>query len=78
MNRGAIQCLWLRLMAGGVARSVEVASEQSPERDEVRRANVGLLTSDLHGGCGPKLTHGLYKAPLAGRGTVPTPPAILN
>jgi hypothetical protein len=48
-------------MAGGVARSVEVASEQSPERDEVRRANVGLLTSDLHGGCGPKLTHGLYR-----------------
>jgi len=65
-------------MAGDAARSVEKASEQSPERDEVRRSNVGLLTSDLHGGCGPKLTHGLYRAPLAGRGTVPTPPAVTN
>lgn len=58
LRRDAIQCLWLRVDGGRAARSVEEASEQSPERDEVRRVNVGLLTSDLHGGCGPKLTHG--------------------
>ena len=57
------------LLAGPQRRK---ASEQSPERDEPGRVNVRVLTSDLHGGCGPKLTHGLLRAPLAGRDTVPT------
>ena len=62
----------VKVDGGWTARSVEEASEQSPERDEARRVNAGLLTSDLHGGCGPKLTHGLDQAPLAGRDTLPT------
>jgi len=39
-----------------------------------------VLTSDLHGGCGPKLTDGfLHQTPLAGRGTSagrPPPPTL--
>src|SRR6266567_2145461 len=68
LRDGLIQCLWLMLSGGRFGPQRRRASEQSPERDEARRANVGLLTSDLHGGCGPKLTHGLDEAPLAGRG----------
>ena len=58
-------------MAGGSARSVEKQVD-SLLNGMTRRREPARLTSDLHGGCGPKLTHGFAETPLAGRGTVPT------
>jgi hypothetical protein len=62
----------VKVEGGRVGPQRRKASEQSPERDERGRVKVRALTSDLHGGCSPKLTHGLWKAPLAGRDTLPT------
>jgi len=47
-----------------------------PRRQRFRL--VLLLTSDLHGGCGPKLTHGFDWTPLAGRGTVPVSASLVS
>ena len=48
--------------AGGVgmeARSVEGQVSSLLSGMNPGALNAGVLTSDLHGGCGPKLTHGL-------------------
>jgi len=42
---------------GGPAASKKQV-EQSPERDELAALRPRVLTSDLHGGCGTKLTNG--------------------
>src|SRR5208282_2392836 len=46
-------------MAGGRPAASKEQVEQSPERDAPGRGERRGLTSDLHGGCGTKLTHGL-------------------
>jgi len=51
--------------------------EQSPERDERTAVKPRVLTSDLHGGCGPKLTNGFSGTPVADRGTCRRPPPPL-
>jgi len=71
LERGAIQFFWLMVDGGRAARSVEKQVD-SLLNGMTRRRKPARLTSDLHGGCGPKLTHGFNETPLAGRGTVPT------
>src|SRR5215467_10464000 len=45
LRRADIGCLWLRLMAGDAARSVQEASGQSPERDDAgANRNVSPVT----------------------------------
>lgn len=62
-------------VAGGTARSVLRQVRQSPNRDAAAEFQP-RLTSDLHGGCGATLTHGLMNgAPLAGRLTCRPPAA---
>jgi len=61
----------LRVDGGRAARSVE-KQVSSLLNGMTRRREPARLTSDLHGGCSPKLTHGFDETPLAGRGTVPT------
>jgi hypothetical protein len=63
---------------GRTARSVKKQVEQSPERDELAAVRPRALTSDLHGGCGTKLTIGFWRTPLAGRFTCRRPPPTLN
>ncbi len=63
---------------GRTARSVKKQVEQSPERDELAAVRLRALTSDLHGGCGTKLTIGFWRTPLAGRFTCRRPPPTLN
>src|SRR5436305_7094427 len=55
-RRTGIGLLWLRLMAGGRPEACWKQVRQSLNRDEPRRANVEVLTSDLHGGFGTTLT----------------------
>jgi hypothetical protein len=74
LERGAIIFLLLTVnkVADASGPQRRKASEQTPERDErgvKHELRDGILTSDLRGGCGPKLTDGFQKTPLAGRGT---------
>ena len=65
-------------MAGGRGPQRRRASEQSPERDERGAKKRGVLTSDLHGGCGPKLTHGLLTEHHWQAGVRAGPPATTS
>lgn len=50
-------------VAGGRPAASKRQVEQSPERDERAAARLRVLTSDLHGGCGTKLTDGFSGTP---------------
>src|SRR6185369_8465699 len=63
------------VVAGGRPATSKRQVEQSPERDEPAAVRRRVLTSDLHGGCGTKLTNG-FETPMAGRFTCRRPPPL--
>ena len=66
------------MVTGGRPAASKRQVEQSPERDEPAAVRLQVLTSDLHGGSGTKLTNGFDLTPMAGRFTCRRPPPPLN